>query len=91
MYQRNGIERGTALLADWLARQAARGHVTLDNPSELAGLLLAMVIAEPLRQMALGQLAPVPAWDAAPRIDAALRLLAGQAFKAAGASAPRGS
>ena len=91
VYQRNGIERGTALLADWLARQAARGHVTLDNPSELAGLLLAMVIAEPLRQMALGQLAPVPAWDAAPRIDAALRLLAGQAFKAAGASTPRGS
>lgn len=85
VYQRNGIERGTALLAEWLARQAARGHLALHDAHELAGLLLAMVIAEPLRQMALGLLAPVPAWDAAPRIDAALRLLGGQAFKVAGA------
>ena len=91
VYQRNGIERGTALLAEWLQRQAARGHVVTGNAPELAGLLLAMVIAEPLRQMALGLLAPVPAWDAAPRIDAALRLLVGQAFKVAGASALRGS
>lgn len=91
VYQRNGIERGTALLAEWLARQAARGHVVLGDASETAGLLLAMVIAEPLRQMALGLLAPVPAWDAASRIDAALRLLGGQAVKVAGASALRGS
>ncbi|AYM76699.1 TetR/AcrR family transcriptional regulator [Janthinobacterium agaricidamnosum] len=91
VYQRNGIERGTALLAQWLQRQAARGHLVLQDGHELAGLLLAMVIAEPLRQMALGLLAPVPAWDAAPRIDAALRLLSGQSFKVAGASALRGS
>nr|WP_314628176.1 TetR/AcrR family transcriptional regulator [uncultured Janthinobacterium sp.] len=90
VYQRNGIERGTALLAGWLERQAARGHVSPGNAAEVAGLLLAMVIAEPLRQMALGLLAPVPGWDAAPRIDAALRLLDGSAFSAAGASAPRG-
>jgi AcrR family transcriptional regulator len=91
VYQRNGIERGTALLAEWLQRQAARGHLVLQDGAELAGLLLAMVIAEPLRQMALGLLAPVPAWDAAPRIDAALRLLGGQSFKVAGASVLRGS
>ena len=91
VYQRNGIERGTGLLAEWLQRQAARGHVVLGDASETAGLLLAMVIAEPLRQMALGLLAPVPAWDAAPRIDAALRLLGGQSFKVAGVSALRGS
>ncbi|MCM2564678.1 TetR/AcrR family transcriptional regulator [Janthinobacterium kumbetense] len=90
VYQRNGIERGTALLAEWLGRQAARGHVAVGNAPELAGLLLAMVIAEPLRQMALGLLAPVPAWDAGPRIDAALRLLGGSSFSAAGASALRG-
>lgn len=93
VYQRNGIERGTALLAEWLGRQAARGHLALRNGHdgyELAGLLLAMVIAEPLRQMALGLLAPVPAWDAAPRIDAALRLVGGQAFSVAGASTLRG-
>ncbi|MGK5011840.1 TetR/AcrR family transcriptional regulator [Janthinobacterium sp. MDB2-8] len=96
VYQRNGIERGTALLAEWLGRQAARGHLRLQDGRdghdgyELAGLLLAMVIAEPLRQMALGLLAPVPAWDAAPRIDAALRLLGGQAFKVADASTLRG-
>jgi len=91
VYQRNGIERGTALLAEWLARQVARGHLALHDGQELAGLLLAMVIAEPLRQMALGLLAPVPAWDATSRIDAALRLLGGQAVKVAGASALRGS
>ncbi|MDZ5636183.1 TetR/AcrR family transcriptional regulator [Janthinobacterium sp. GMG1] len=91
VYQRNGIERGTAMLAEWLQRQATRGHVVLGDASELAGLLLAMVIAEPLRQMALGLLPPVPAWDAGPRIDAALRLLGGSAFKVAGASALRGS
>lgn len=85
VYQRNGIERGTALLAEWLQRQVARGHLLLPDGREVAGLLLSMVIAEPLRQMALGLLAPVPAWDAAPRIDAALRLLGGQAFKVAGA------
>lgn len=85
VYQRNGIERGTALLAEWLQRQAARGHLLLQDGREVAGLLLSMVIAEPLRQMALGLLAPVPAWNAAPRIDAALRLLGGQAFKVAGA------
>ena len=90
LYQRNGIERGTALLAEWLQRQAARGHMRAENVPELAGLLLAMVIAEPLRQMALGLLAPVPAWDAAPRIDAALRLLGRPPFSAAGASALRG-
>lgn len=90
LYQRNGIERGRALLAEWLQRQAARGHMRAENAPELAGLLLAMVIAEPLRQMALGLLAPVPAWDAAPRIDAALRLLGGSAVKMAGASALRG-
>jgi len=92
VYQRNGIERGTALLAEWLGRQAARGHLLQDGHDghEMAGLLLAMVIAEPLRQMALGVLAPVPAWDAAPRIDAALRLLGGQAFSVAGVSTLRG-
>ncbi|MDN2710108.1 TetR/AcrR family transcriptional regulator [Janthinobacterium sp. SUN118] len=90
-YQRNGIERGTALLAEWLQRQAAHGSVALGNAGEVAGLLLSMVIAEPLRQMALGLLAPAPAWDAAPRIDAALRLLGGQGFSLAGASALRGS
>ncbi|MBE3024902.1 TetR/AcrR family transcriptional regulator [Janthinobacterium sp. GW458P] len=93
VYQRNGIERGTALLADWLGRQGARGHLLLQDGHdghEMAGLLLAMVIAEPLRQMALGLLQPVPAWDAGPRIDAALRLLGGQAFSVAGASALRG-
>ncbi|APA68373.1 TetR/AcrR family transcriptional regulator [Janthinobacterium sp. 1_2014MBL_MicDiv] len=90
-YQRNGIERGTALLAEWLQRQAAHGSVAPGNAGEVAGLLLSMVIAEPLRQMALGLLAPAPAWDAAPRIDAALRLLGGQGFSLAGASALRGS
>ncbi|WP_300752789.1 TetR/AcrR family transcriptional regulator [Janthinobacterium sp.] len=81
VYQRNGIERGTAMLAGWLRRQAAHGHLQVADGLELARLLLAMVIAEPLRQMALGIIPAAPEWDAGTRIDAALRLLGGQLIR----------
>ncbi|MDC8757317.1 TetR/AcrR family transcriptional regulator [Janthinobacterium fluminis] len=80
VYQRNGIERSTALLCEWFERQRDRGLVRVEDPRALCGLLLSMVIAEPLRQMALGLIAPAPQWDVAPRVQAALRLLGGQAF-----------
>ncbi|MBK1616302.1 TetR family transcriptional regulator, partial [Rubrivivax gelatinosus] len=79
IYQRNGIERGRAMLADWLRRQCAKGLLRAEEPEVVCDLLLSMVIAEPLRQMALGLTSPVPEWDPGPRIDRALRLLAGQA------------
>lgn len=79
VYQRNGIERGRAMLADWLRRQCAKGLLKVEEPELVCDLLLSMAIAEPLRQMALGLTPPVPAWDPGPRIEQALRLLAGEA------------
>ena len=79
IYQRNGIERGRAMLADWLRRQCARGLLRAEEPGLVCDLLLSMAIAEPLRQMALGLTPPVPEWDPGPRIDSAVRLAAGQA------------
>jgi AcrR family transcriptional regulator len=79
IYQRNGIERGRAMLVDWLERQCSKGLLQAEQPDLLCDLLVSMVIAEPLRQMALGLVPPSPDWDPGPRIDSALRLLAGQA------------
>lgn len=79
IYQRNGIERGRAMLVDWLERQCAKGLLQAGKPDLVCDLLVSMVIAEPLRQMALGLTPPVPEWDPGPRIDSALQLLAGQA------------
>ncbi|WP_457586690.1 TetR/AcrR family transcriptional regulator [Ensifer canadensis] len=75
IYDRNGIERSRALLADWLARHKARGLIDVADPTITSDLILSMVIAEPLRRMALGLAQPVPATDIRPRIKAALALL----------------
>ncbi|NRP17676.1 hypothetical protein LPJGGPFB_00900 [Ensifer adhaerens] len=75
IYDRNGVERSRALLADWLARHKARGLLDVADATMASDLILSMVIAEPLRRMALGLVAPVPATDIRPRIKAALALL----------------
>lgn len=80
VYQRNGVERGTALLRDWMERQRQRGLVDVADTAVVSELLLGMAIAEPLRRMALGLIAPVPQWDAGAHIKAALALLQGKAF-----------
>lgn len=80
IYQRNGIERGRAMLTDWLRRQCSKHTLRVAEPELVCDLLLSMVIAEPLRQMALGLLPAVPHWDPAPRIDSALQLMVGQAW-----------
>lgn len=72
-YQRNGIERGRTIVADWLQRQQRRGWLRELDCAETSDLLLAMVIAEPLRQMALGLLPPGSDIDT--RIAAALALV----------------
>lgn len=76
VYQKNGIERGTVMLGDWLARLGERGLIQIRQPHVTAGLLLSMVIAEPLRQMALGLAPPLPEGSVSDRIQAALALLA---------------
>lgn len=75
IYDRNGIERSRELLADWLVRHKARGLVTIDDPAAASDLILSMVIAEPLRQIAIGLTPPLPETDLAPRIRAAIGLL----------------
>jgi TetR/AcrR family transcriptional repressor of mexJK operon len=72
-YQRNGIERGRTIVADWLQRQQRRGWLRELDCVQTSDLLLAMVIAEPLRQMALGLLPPGSDIDT--RIAAALALV----------------
>ena len=72
-YQRNGIERGRKIVADWLQRQQRRGWLRELDCVQTSDLLLAMVIAEPLRQMALGLLPPGSDIDT--RIAAALALV----------------
>ncbi|GAK26335.1 TetR/AcrR family transcriptional regulator [Serratia liquefaciens] len=72
-YQRNGIERGRAIVAQWLQRQQRRGWLCERDYAQISDLLLAMVMAEPLRQMALGLLPPGSAIDT--RIAAALALV----------------
>lgn len=73
VYQRNGIERGRAIVAQWLQRQQRRGWLCERDYTQISDLLLAMVVAEPLRQMALGLLPPGSAIDT--RIAAALALV----------------
>lgn len=75
IYGRNGIERSRRMLADWLARHRSRGVLTLADPVLAADLILSMVVAEPLRQIAIGITEPQPAWDIRPRVRAALDLL----------------
>lgn len=72
-YQRNGIERGRAIVADWLQRQQRHGWLRELDCAQTSDLLLAMVMAEPLRQMALGLLPPGS--DIDNRIAAALTLV----------------
>ncbi|WP_346828027.1 TetR/AcrR family transcriptional regulator [Serratia inhibens] len=72
-YQRNGIERGRTIVADWLQRQQRHGWLRELDCAQTSDLLLAMVMAEPLRQMALGLLPPGS--DIDNRIAAALTLV----------------
>lgn len=75
IYHRNGIERSRAMLADWLHAHRALGAARLGDAAIASDLILSMVIAEPLRQIAIGQAQPLPAWDVRSRIRAALQLL----------------
>lgn len=72
-YQDNGIVRGRATLANWLQRQQQLGWLRAQDVAQTSDLLLAMTMAEPLRQMALGLLAP--GRDIRERIAAAVVLV----------------
>lgn len=80
-YQRNGIERGRKLLSDWLATQHKRKLLHAPDATVFAELILAMAVAEPLRQMALGITAPLPAGRVDAHLDACLALLTPLIFR----------
>lgn len=73
-YAEHGVQRCAALLAGWLEEQAARGLIHCPEPVQTAELLLALTIAEPLRQMALGLTPPLPDSDLGARTHAAVAL-----------------
>ena len=72
-YQTGGIERGRALLTEWLSRH--RTFLPLPDPALVSDLLLSMVMAEPLRQIALKLAPPAPDYPVEARITAAVTLL----------------
>ncbi|MEG0432018.1 MAG: TetR/AcrR family transcriptional regulator [Morganella sp. (in: enterobacteria)] len=72
-YQTGGIERGRALLTGWLSRH--RAFLPLPDPALVSDLLLSMVMAEPLRQIALKLAPPAPDYPVEARIAAAVTLL----------------
>ncbi len=72
-YQAGGIERGRALLTEWLSRHQA--FLPLPDTAQISDLLLSMVMAEPLRQIALKLAPPAPDYPVQARIRAAVALL----------------
>ncbi|BET95710.1 TetR/AcrR family transcriptional regulator [Xenorhabdus taiwanensis] len=74
-YQQGGIEISRNILANWLERQYQQGLLKKMNFPIISELVISMVIAEPLRKMALGILPPLPETDIMPRITTAITLL----------------
>jgi AcrR family transcriptional regulator len=72
MFYKNGIERITAALADWLRAQQKRGLIELDDVDEAAGMLLGMVASAPRRATMFGGV-PLPS---RPQIEARARACA---------------
>jgi len=60
MFYKNGIQRITAALADWLRVQQKRGLIDLDDIDEAAGMLLGMVASAPRRAAMFGGVALPP-------------------------------
>ncbi|VWC66979.1 MULTISPECIES: TetR/AcrR family transcriptional regulator [Burkholderia] len=74
-YERNGIERGRMLLSGWLERQSRKGLLHAPEPALLANAILAVAVAEPLRQIALGVMRPLPEGTVASHLDACMKVL----------------
>ena len=59
-YRENGVMIGRKILADWLQRQADKQLITGCDSLEVSNLMLSMVIAEPLRELSLGEAHAMP-------------------------------
>ncbi|CDL86829.1 TetR/AcrR family transcriptional regulator [Xenorhabdus cabanillasii] len=74
-YQQGGLEKNKIILANWLEQQYKQGLLKEFNYKIFSELAISMVIAEPLRQMVLGQTPPLPETDISHRITAIINLL----------------
>ena len=83
MFYKNGIQRITAALADWLRVQQKRGLIDLDDIDEAAGMLLGMVASAPRRAAMFGGV-PLP-----PRSQIEARVRRCAALFLRGCQAPR--
>ncbi len=59
MFYKNGVQRTTVMLADWLRVQQKRGLIALDDIDETAGMLLGMLASAPRRAALFGRV-PLP-------------------------------
>nr|CDN33401.1 putative transcriptional regulator, TetR family [Xenorhabdus poinarii] len=73
-YQQSRVESSRRILTDWFKRQYHQGLLKKMDFQLISELVISMVIAEPLRQMVLGILPPLPETDITPRITAAVTL-----------------
>lgn len=62
-YNENGIVRGQQLLTSWITRQQKNGGLPMLPADVTAKVILAMCVAEPLRQAAIGLMHPAEKKD----------------------------
>nr|CDN33388.1 transcriptional regulator, TetR family [Xenorhabdus poinarii] len=74
-YQQSRVESSRRILTDWLKRQYHQGLLKKMDFHITSELIISMVIAEPLKQMVLGFMPPLPETDITPRISAMISLL----------------
>ncbi len=86
-FYRNGIQRISAALADWLRAQQKRGLIALDDADEAAGMLLGMVASAPRRAAMFGGV-PLPS---RPQIEARARRCAALFLRGCGTPARKPS
>ena len=73
-FYRNGVQRTTAALADWLGAQQKRGLIVLDDVDEAAGMLLGMLASAPRRAALFGRVPLPPRSQIEARVRSCARL-----------------
>lgn len=71
-YNENGIARGQQLLTEWITRQQKQGLLPMLPADTSAKVILAMCVAEPLRQAAIGLIDPVEKTDIEAHLDSCM-------------------
>ncbi|WP_044858180.1 TetR/AcrR family transcriptional regulator C-terminal domain-containing protein, partial [Enterobacter ludwigii] len=71
-YTENGIARGQQLLTEWITRQQKQGWLPMLPADTCAKVILAMCVAEPLRQAAIGLTHTVEKTDIEAHLDSCM-------------------